>query len=136
MRALAVYSARRGGFSPHVNAGAVIRGGDRNNGLLATVGFDQLVSRAFTLAIDAIGEYQLSDNEVDIPEPVQITAPFARTIIPTNLPGAKDHLLHTSIGVRYSRPNGLAALVNALIPIKAGSLQPRVAWTAVMEFEF
>ena len=136
MRALAVYSARRGGFSPHVNAGAVIRGGDRNNGLLATVGFDQLVSRAFTLAIDAIGEYQLSDNEVDIPEPVQITAPFARTIIPTNLPGAKDHLLHTSIGVRYSRPNGLAALVNALIPIKAGSLQPRVAWTAGMEFAF
>jgi hypothetical protein len=136
MRALAIYSARRGGFSPHVNAGAVIRGGDRNNGLLATVGFDQLISRAFTLAIDAIGEYQLSDNEVDIPEPVQITAPFARTVVPTNLPGGKDHLLHTAIGVRYSRPNGLAALVNALIPIKAGSLQPRVAWTAGLEFTF
>jgi len=136
MRALAIYSARHGGFSPHVNAGAVIRGGDRNNGLLATVGFDQLISRAFTLAIDAIGEYQLSDNEVDIPEPVQITAPFARTVVPTNLPGAKDHLVHTAIGVRYSRPNGLAALVNALIPIKAGSLQPRVAWTAGLEFSF
>jgi hypothetical protein len=136
VRALGVYSARFGAFSPHINAGAVVRGGDRNNALLATIGFDQLVSSAFTLAVDAIGEYQLSDNEVDIPEPVEITAPFARTVLPTNLPATKDHLLHGAIGVKYSRPNGLAALVNALVPIRSGSLQPRVAWTAGVEISF
>lgn len=136
VRALGVYSATIGGFSPHVNAGAVFRGGDRNNGLLGTLGFDQVLSSTFTFALDAIGEYQISDNAVKLPEPVQITAPFARTIIPTNLPGSKDHLLHTAIGFRYSRPSGFAALLNALIPIRAGGLQPRVAWTAGLEYSF
>jgi hypothetical protein len=136
VRTLGVFSTHIGGFSPHVNAGAVFRGGDRNNGLLGTLGFDQVLSSTFTFALDAIGEYQISDNEVDIPEPVEITAPFARTIYPTNLPASKDHTLHTAIGFRYSRPSGFAALLNALIPIRAGSLQPRVAWTAGLEYKF
>lgn len=137
VRALGIYSARYGGFSPHINGGALIRGGDsRNNALVATLGFDQLVSRSFTIAVDAIGEYQLGDNAVDIPEPVELTAPFRRTIIPTNLPGSKDHVLQGAVGVKYSRPNGLAALVNALVPIRTGSLQPRIAWTAGVEFSF
>ena len=136
VRALGVFSSRHAAFSPHINAGAVIRGGNRNDALTATAGFDQLLGSAFTFAFDVLGEYQLGENDVQIPEPVQITAPFARTIVPTNLPGSKDHLLHTAVGVRYSRPNGLAALLNALVPIKAGSLQPRVAWTAGVEYSF
>jgi hypothetical protein len=137
LRALAVYSARMGGFSPHVNAGALVRGDERqNHALLATLGFDQLLSPSVTLAVDAIGEYQVGDNETEIPAPVEIAAPFPRTITRTNLPEAKDHTVRGAVGVKYSRPNGLAALVNALVPIRHGSLQPRIAWTAGVEFRF
>ena len=136
-RALGVYSARLGGFSPHVNAGALIRGDDRrNNALLATVGFDQLLSASTTLAVDVLGEYQLGENKTEIPAPVQITAPYPRTITRTNLPDSKDHTVRGALGVKYARPGGLAALINALVPIRHGSLQPRVAWTAGVEYSF
>jgi hypothetical protein len=137
LRALGVYSARRGGFSPHVNAGALIRGEKRqNHALLATLGFDQLLSPSITLAVDAIGEYQLGDNGTEIPAPVEIAAPFPRSVTRTNLPDSKDHTVRGAIGVKYSRPGGLAALLNALVPIRHGSLQPRVAWTAGVEYSF
>jgi len=137
VRALGVYSGRIGTFSPHVNGGVLVRGGAlQNNAALATVGFDQLIGSSFTFATDLISEIQLGANKVTLPEPVLITQPFARTVIPTNLPGSKDHVVQAAIGTKYTAANGLSGLLNALIPVRTGGLQPAVVFTAGLEFSF
>lgn len=136
-RILGAYSGRYGNFSPHVNAGVLVRTDSlQNNAMLATVGFDQLLNASWTLAIDVLSEYQLGANKVLLPAPVQITVPFARTISPTNIPGTKDHVVSGSIGAKYTTKRGLTTVVNALIPIKLGGLQPRLAFTAGLEYGF
>jgi len=136
-RLLGTYSGRYGNFSPHVNAGMLIRTDSlQNNAALAIVGFDQLINDSWTLAVDLLSEYQVGDNKVALPEPVQLTAPFSRSIIPTNIPGAKDHVVSGSIGAKYTTARGLTTVLNALVPIKTGGLQPRIAFTAGVEFSF
>ena len=136
-RLLGAYSGRYGNFSPHVNGGLLIRTDSaQNNAALAIVGFDQLINDSWTLAVDILSEYQLGENKVSLPEPVQLTAPFNRSIIPTNIPGTKDHVVSGSLGAKYTMANGLTTVLNALVPIKTGGLQPRVAFTAGVEFSF
>jgi hypothetical protein len=137
VRALGVYSGRYGAFSPHVNGGVLVRGGEmQNNAALATVGFDELIGSSFTFATDLISEIQLGDNKVSLPQPVLIQSPFPRTIIPTNLPGSKDHVIQAAIGTKYTAASGLTGLLNALIPVRAGGLQASVVFTAGLEYSF
>lgn len=136
-RLLGAYSGRYGNFSPHANAGLLIRTDSlQNNAAIAIVGFDQLLNDSWTLALDLLTEYQVGDNKVALPEPVQLTAPFSRSIVPTNIPGFKDHVVSGSVGAKYTSSRGLTTVVNALIPIKLGGLQPRVAFTAGVEYSF
>ena len=136
-RVLGAYSGRYSNFSPHINAGVLVRTDSlQNNAAIAIIGFDQLISSAWTLAFDVLTEYQLGDNKVELPAPVQLTVPFTRTITPTNIPGTKDHVVSGSLGVKYTTSRGVTAVVNALVPIKVGGLQPRVAFTAGLEYGF
>lgn len=136
-RILGAYSGRFGNFSPHINAGMLIRTDSlQNNAAVAIIGFDQLLSESWTLAIDVLSEYQIGDNRVALPEPVQLEQPFGRNIIPTNIPGFKDHVVSGSVGVKYTTARGITSVLNALVPIMTGGLQPRVAFTAGMEYSF
>jgi hypothetical protein len=137
VRAFGVYSTRYHDMTPHANLGVLIRTGEtQKNAILSTLGFDQLVSESITVAADVLAEIQIGENAVANPDPVQITAPFARTIIPTNLPSSKDHVVRGALGVKYATKSGLTGLLNALIPLRSGSLQPAVAWTAGLEYGF
>ena len=136
-RALGVYSKRYHDMTPHANLGVLVRtGASQKNAIVSTLGFDQLVSPSITFAADVLAELQIGANAVPLPSPVTITAPFLRTIIPTNLPGSRDHLVRAAFGVKYTTRGGLTALLNALVPLRSGSLQPAVAWTAGMEYAF
>lgn len=136
-RVLGAYSGRYGNFSPHLNAGLLVRTDSlQNNAALATLGFDQLINDSWTLAFDVLSEYQIGDNKVELPPSVQITAPFARTISPTNIPGSKDHVVSGSIGAKFTSSRGLTTVFNALVPIKTGGLQSRIAFTAGIEYSF
>ncbi len=136
-RLLGAYSGRYGNFSPHVNAGLLLRTDSlQNNAAIAIVGFDQLLNDTWTLALDLLSEYQLGDNKVSLPDPVQLTAPFARTIQPTNIPGLRDHVISGSVGVKYTTAGGITSVLNALVPIMTGGLQPRIALTAGIEYSF
>ncbi len=136
-RILGAYSGRFGNFSPHVNAGMLVRTDSlQNNAAVAIVGFDQLLSESWTLAVDLLSEYQIGENKVALPEPVQLQQPFVRNIIPTNIPGFKDHVVSGSVGVKYTTARGVTSVLNALVPIMTGGLQPRVAFTAGMEYSF
>jgi hypothetical protein len=136
-RLLGVASARYGTFSPHINTGLLLRTDSlQNNAAVAIVGFDQLINDSFTLAVDLLSEYQIGDNKVVLPPSVQLTAPFRRDISPTNIPGTKDHVVSGSVGVKYTSRGGLTSVFNTLIPIKVGALQPRIAFTAGVEYSF
>ncbi len=136
-RLLGAYSGRHGNFSPHVNAGLLVRTDSlQSNAFIAIAGFDQLINDGWTLAFDVLTEYQLADNAIALPDPVQITAPFSRTIMPTNIPGTRDHVVSGSLGVKYTTARGMTTVFNTLVPIRAGSLQPRIAFTAGLEYSF
>lgn len=136
-RLLGAYSGRYGNFSPHVNAGLLLRTDSlQNNAAVAIIGFDQLLNEKWTLALDVLSEYQLGENKVALPDAVQLTAPFARSIQPTNIPGFRDHVVSGSAGVKYTTARGITTVFNALVPIKAGGLQPRIAFTAGVEYSF
>ena len=136
-RLLGVASARYGNFSPHINTGLLLRTDSlQNNAAVAIVGFDQLINDSWTLAVDLLSEYQIGENRVLLPSPVQLEAPFRREIIPTNLPGARDHVVSSSIGVKYTSRGGITSVFNTLVPIRAGTLQPRIAFTAGLEYSF
>ncbi len=136
-RVLGAYSGRYRAFSPHINAGYLLRSDTlQSNAIVGTAGFDQLINDSWTLAVDVLSEYQLGANKVLLPEPVVITAPYIRSITPTNIPGAKDHVVSGSIGAKYTTARGLTTVLNALIPIKMGGLQPRIAFTAGLEYSF
>lgn len=136
-RVLGAYSGRYGNFSPHVNAGLLLRTDSlQNNAALATIGFDQLLTDSWTLAFDVLSETQLGDNKVVLPDPVRITQPFLRDIDPTNIPGTKDHVISSSFGVKYTSARGITTVFNTLIPFRTGALQPRIAFTAGLEYSF
>lgn len=135
LRALAVFTRRYHDMSPHANLGVLVRTGDaQKNAIISTIGFDQLVSESLTLAADVLGEIQIGDNAVASPAPVILTEPYRRTIAPTNLPGSRDHVIRAALGLKYTARAGTTAIVNALVPLRAGGLQPSVAWTAGLEF--
>ena len=134
VRALGVYSTRYRDMSPHANAGVLVRTGKtQKNAFLSTLGFDQLISESLTFAADLLAEVQIGDNSVSSPEPVVLTAPFTRSITPTNLPSTKDHVVSTALGFKYKSKSGVTALFNALVPLRSGSLQPAVTFTAGLE---
>jgi hypothetical protein len=141
-RGLAIISARYGTFTPHLNAGYLYRGGDfQNNAILATVGFDQLIGGWATFAADAISEWQVGTPKLTQSAPVVLNTPLgggtsARIIPPSNIPESRDHVVLGSVGFKFTAPSGITVVTNAVIPIRRGYLQPDVAWTAGLEYNF
>lgn len=134
LRGLGIVSARWGSFSPHLNAGYLFWAEDwLNDALVATVGFDQLVTPWATLAFDLLSQWKVGDA-LQVPPPVQYTEPSARTVTPTNIPDASDSRLDASLGIRFNHGSGVRGIVNALIPINDGGLRPGVAWTVGVEY--
>ncbi|HZI75085.1 MAG TPA: hypothetical protein VFD73_13880, partial [Gemmatimonadales bacterium] len=92
-RGLAILSARFGNFSPHANVGYLYRGGQfETDAVLATAGFDHLLAPWATLAIDVISQLQVGESPLQVPGPVEIQAPYHRTIIPTVIPDTRDDI--------------------------------------------
>jgi hypothetical protein len=136
-RIMGIVSSRFGDFAPHANAGMAIRTGDeQTNAVLATAGFDQLLRPWATFAFDLISEWQAGDATLSLPEPVEFTTPFRRTIYPSNIPDRRDDLLNASIGAKLSSAKGFTVIVNALVPLNRGGLRASTLWTAGLEYGF
>jgi hypothetical protein len=106
----------------------------QTNAVLATLGFDQLMSSWATLAVDAITEWQMGDSKLQLPTPVTFTAPFRRTIYPSNIPDRRDDIINASIGTKLSSQKGFTVLLNALVPLNRGGLRTSTLWTAGLEY--
>lgn len=136
-RAMAIVASRFGDFSPHVNVGYLIRGGDEaNDAVLGTVGFDHRLGGGITLAADLVSELQVGDSKLELPSTVHYEAPFQRTLNPTDIPDRRDDIVNGSFGFKIATAKNLTTVVNALFPLNRGGLRSNLIYTAGLEFTF
>jgi hypothetical protein len=104
--------------------------------VLATLGFDHLLAPWATLAIDVISQLQVGDSPLQVPGPVQIQAPYQRTITPTVIPDRRDDVVDGSVGMKLTAARGLTVVANGAWSLNRGGLRPDVIWTAGLEYNF
>jgi hypothetical protein len=127
-----VGSMQKGNFAPHANVGLALRTGDgQTNAMLATLGFDHMLTRSATVAVDLLTEFQVGDNAGDLPEPIALPTP----LVATNIPDEKDNPIALSVGGRFLLGN-FTLIGNGLIPVVRGGLQAKFAWTFGIERTF
>lgn len=137
VRGIIIASTTVGSFTPHLNAGYVGRAGEFGaDGVLATIGFDQLVAPWATLAADFITETPVGDNSPPLPAPVTYDTPYRRTVNPSDIPETRDKYANLSIGMKFTTANGVQLLTNAIIPLQRAGLQADAVWTFGLEKTF
>jgi len=136
-RGLAVFSGRRGNFSPHLNVGYAFRHGDtQTDAVLGTAGFDHLMAPGITLAADLVTELQVGRSPLRLPQTVHFDTPFERDVMPSAIPDVRDDLVNGSLGAKYSPRDGLFLVGNLLVPLNQGGVRPRTTWTWGVEYTF
>jgi len=125
VRALGIVSARLGSFSPHVNGGYAFRSGDsQSNAVLLSGGFDQLLARKATLAVDVISEFDVGGSPLTLPEQITFAGSKPGTISATNVPNRSDDIVNLSAGAKFDL-SAVALVVNGILPLGNGGLQSR-----------
>lgn len=136
-RALGLYSAQFGTFSPHVNVGYAVRSSeDQNDALLLGLAADNLLSDWATLAVGFESELQVGDNKFLLPSEIVLQSPFERRIPATNVPNRTGDLMRASIGAKFTVRGGTVLVVNGLFPLREVGLQPDFIWTLGVDFPF
>jgi hypothetical protein len=102
--------------------------------VLATVGFDQLVTTTVTLAVDVLSEWQVGSSEIRLPPPIVFATPPS-TLVGTNIPDRRDNLVGLSAGGRFLW-SGFTLVLNGLFPLSDAGLQSNFIWTAGVERSF
>lgn len=135
VRVLGILSGSIGDFSPHLNAGAVFRTGDfERNAVLATAGFDHLLTSNVTLAVDFISAWEFGETNLVLPAPVTWEHPYVRTMPLTNIPDRSDNTAYVSVGAKFAAGDRLIVVGNTLTPVIRGGLQPNIALTLGLEY--
>jgi hypothetical protein len=128
-----VASTTRGKFSPHLNVGYALRTGDEQTGaMVGTVGFDYMISRPATIAIDLLSSFQVGENKQTLPPTIELQND---EIEGTNIPDEKDNPIGLSVGGRFLL-GSFTLVTNGLFPLKAGGMQASFAWTLGLERTF
>ncbi len=120
----------RAGFSPHVNAGAVLRGGEgQRNALILDVGVDHRTTSRLTIAGGLLAQAPLGANPL-VRRGVAIRDGQGNDItVPTsNLPTLRDNQVDGTLGFKY-RVWKLALIGNGIVPLNDGGLRSRRLWT-------
>lgn len=139
-RALAIISGRLDSFSPHLNLGYNYHARRSehvwNDAVLATAGFDQLVSDRVTIAADFLSELQVGQSQLKLPGPVVYDAPYHRVVDPTTIPEMRDDLFNGSFGGRFTLWPGWMLVANALFPLNRGGMRSDLVVTTGLELTF
>ncbi|WP_420448863.1 hypothetical protein [Candidatus Palauibacter sp.] len=141
-RALAILSLNQGWFSPHLNAGYLLREGnlrDSNfdrDAVLGTVGFDARASDAVTVGADLITRWELADAEYPMPGPVTFVGRPTLTVESSSIPDAARHFIDLAVGLKYMLGKDMILVTNALLPVRAAGLRPHVLWTLGLQGTF
>lgn len=136
-RALGLYSAQFGTFSPHVNIGYAMRASEQqSDAVLIGLAADNLLAEWATLAVGIDSELQMGDNKFVLPSEIVLQEPFERRIPATNVPNKSGDLIRASIGAKFTVRGGTVLVVNGLFPLREVGLQPDFIWTVGVDFPF
>jgi hypothetical protein len=154
-RGMGVASMEFGGFTPHVNLGYLYRGRAdslQNHAVLATIGFDHLLTTGVTLAVDVLSEFELDRSSLSVPPDIVYTEPYTRTVPATSIPGMRDSRIDATFGFKWAVPcapswptfcatnaergRGLTIVTSAVVPLNSGGLRPGIVWSAGAQFKF
>lgn len=136
-RGYGIVSMRFGAFSPHANVGYVFRDDTlSNDGVLAILGFDHLLGRWATLAVDFLSEWQVGESKLQVPGPVTYQAPYVRTVQATDIPNQNDDHMAASMGFKFTTGRGMTLVANVLLPLLNSGVQAPVVWTGGLEYNF
>ena len=128
---------RWGGFSPHLNAGYLLRQGDlSNDAVLGTIGFDAQVTNGITVAADFITQWELDDPADLFPGPVAFAGPGAFTVESSSIPNRDRYLMDLAVGLKFEVGSDMVLVTNALIPVRGIGLRPDVLWTLGLQGTF
>ncbi len=136
VRGIGIVSARFGDFRPHLNVGVGFRGGDQPDVAALTAGFEHPLAAWATLLVDVIGEWELGDTGTPLPGATVYQFPFLRIVQPTNIPDIRDDRIAGALGFKFRMTRGPTFVVNTLVPLSRGGLQPTITWTTGLEFNF
>ena len=60
----------------------------------------------------------------------------SRLSIVTNIPSQPDNYMGLSFGFKFRTHRGIEIVTNALFPLRDSGLQPNVAWTGALQYNF
>lgn len=136
-RGLGVLSVRLGQLSTHLNVGYTVRDAvTQNNSVDGALGYDVLVAPTVTMAFDVLSAWQIGASNLHVPAPVVYTQPITRTLDVTNIPSQPDNYMALSFGFKFRTRRGIEIVTNALFPLRDSGLQPNVAWTGALQYNF
>jgi len=136
-KGLGVLSVRLGQLATHLNLGYTVRDAvTQNNSVNGSAGYDLLVAPTVTMAFDMISDWQIGASNLKVPAPVVYTLPITRTLDVTNIPSQPDNYLGLSFGFKFRTHRGVEIVTNALFPLRDSGLQPNVAWTGALQYNF
>lgn len=136
-RGLGVLSVRLGQLSTHLNIGYTVRDDStQNNSIDGAVGYDVLVAPSVTMAFDVLSAWQIGSSNLHVPAPVLYSYPVTRSLDVTNIPSQPDNYMSMNVGFKFRTRRGIEIVTNALFPIRNSGLQPTVAWTGALQYNF
>jgi hypothetical protein len=137
IRAMGLYSAQFGTFSPHFNFGYAARTGEgQRDAVVINTAFDNLLTDWATLAVGLESEIQVGDNPFDLPGPIVFDDPIVRRIPATNIPNTDGDILRASLGAKFTVRGGTVIVANGIFPLRDVGLQPDFIWTLGLDFPF
>jgi hypothetical protein len=115
---------------------AIRTGSSQSNAMLGTLGFDQMLNKKATLAVDILSEFQVGGDAGTLPANINLAlATPPRVVSGTNIPSQKDNPIALSAGGRFL-VSGFTLMANGLVPIKTGGMQASLIWTLGLERSF
>ncbi len=137
VRAMGLYSAQLGSFSPHLNVGYTARMGEKQrDAVVLQAAFDNLMTDWATLALGIESEFQMGENPFSLPSTIELQEPFLRQFAATNIPNKEGDLLRASMGAKFTVRGGTVIVVNGIFPLREVGLQPDFIWTLGLDFPF
>ncbi len=136
-RGLVIGSVQFGSMAVHTDLGYALRTGDlQTDAVLATLAFDNQMTRWATLAGGLISHWQVGDNPLTLPDPIVLDTPFVRTFPATNIHRRREDRLDLTLGMKFTVRGGTVLVLNGIVPLKRASLQPEYIWTTELNFSF
>lgn len=137
IRGLGILSAQFGSFAPHLNAGYAVRSDEtRNDAVLASLGFDNLLTDWATLAAGVLTEWQVGAAEFELPPDIVWHTPFERRLEATSIPEKRNNIINATVGTKFTVRGGTVLTTNVMFPLREVGLQPDVYWTLGLDFSF